>query len=72
MVRFKKIRWKNFLSTGNAFNEIDLDTGQVTLLAGRNGFGKCNFFSTKINISIEDEEINKKFIEFMRKNDEEY
>jgi DNA repair exonuclease SbcCD ATPase subunit len=40
MVRFTKIRWKNFLSTGNAWNEISLDGSGTTLIVGDNGSGK--------------------------------
>lgn len=40
MVRFSKIRWKNFLSTGNAWNEISLDGSGTTLIVGDNGSGK--------------------------------
>lgn len=37
---FKKVRWKNLLSTGNAFTEIDLTSHQTTLIIGENGAGK--------------------------------
>ena len=37
---FKKIRWKNFLSTGNTFTEIDLNANKHTLIVGDNGAGK--------------------------------
>lgn len=40
MIVFKKIRWKNFLSTGNAFTEIDFLRNQSTLIIGENGSGK--------------------------------
>jgi DNA repair exonuclease SbcCD ATPase subunit len=36
----KKIRWKNFLSTGNTFIEIDLTNAKTTLIVGKNGSGK--------------------------------
>jgi len=32
MIIFKKIRWRNFLSTGNQFIEIDLNKSQTTLM----------------------------------------
>ena len=37
---FRKLRWKNFLSTGNIFTEIDLDKHASTLIVGENGAGK--------------------------------
>ena len=40
MIVFKKIRWKNFLSTGNSFVEIELNKSQMTLMIGANGSGK--------------------------------
>ena len=40
MIYFKKLRWKNFLSTGNIFTEIDLCSTQTTLIVGENGAGK--------------------------------
>ena len=40
MIIFKKIKWKNFLSTGNTFVEIDLRKSQMTLMIGANGSGK--------------------------------
>ena len=40
MIIFKTLRWKNFLSTGNSFTEIQLDKDQSTLVIGQNGAGK--------------------------------
>jgi DNA repair exonuclease SbcCD ATPase subunit len=40
MISFEKIRWKNFLSTGNQFTEIDLTNSPTTLVIGTNGAGK--------------------------------
>jgi DNA repair exonuclease SbcCD ATPase subunit len=40
MIYFKKLRWKNFLSTGNIFTEIDLASKDTTLIIGTNGAGK--------------------------------
>ena len=40
MLLFRKIRWKNFLSTGNYWTEIQLDKEQNTLVVGTNGAGK--------------------------------
>jgi DNA repair exonuclease SbcCD ATPase subunit len=39
-ILFKKLRWKNFLSTGNVFTEIDLASKDTTLIVGINGAGK--------------------------------
>ena len=40
MIVFEKIRWKNFLATGNAFSEVDLKGSPSTLIVGSNGAGK--------------------------------
>ena len=40
MIHFKYVRWKNFLSTGNNFTEIQLDRNPTTLIIGENGAGK--------------------------------
>jgi DNA repair exonuclease SbcCD ATPase subunit len=40
MINFRRIRWKNVLSTGNIFTEVDLSTGGTTLIVGENGAGK--------------------------------
>ena len=40
MITFQTIRWKNFLSTGNQYTEINLDKDSTTLIVGTNGAGK--------------------------------
>lgn len=40
MLKFKVVRFKNFLSTGNHFTEIALDSQKMTLIVGENGAGK--------------------------------
>jgi DNA repair exonuclease SbcCD ATPase subunit len=40
MIIFEKVRWKNFLSTGNAFTEINFQKSPNTLIIGHNGAGK--------------------------------
>ena len=40
MILFRKVRWKNLLSTGNYFNEVDLSKNINTLIVGVNGSGK--------------------------------
>ena len=40
MILFQKIRWRNFLSTGNQFTEIDFTDAQTNLIIGTNGAGK--------------------------------
>ena len=40
MIIFESIRWKNFLSTGDQWTEIELNTVSSTLIVGANGAGK--------------------------------
>lgn len=40
MILFKTIRWKNFLSTGNNFTEVDFQRSNTNLIMGSNGSGK--------------------------------
>ena len=40
MILFKKIKWKNFLSTGDHWTEMDLNSHGTTLIVGTNGAGK--------------------------------
>ena len=40
MIIFNNLKWKNFLSTGNNWSEIDLQASKTTLVIGHNGSGK--------------------------------
>jgi DNA repair exonuclease SbcCD ATPase subunit len=40
MILFEKVRYKNILSTGNAWTEILLNKSKSTLIVGDNGAGK--------------------------------
>jgi len=40
MILFKTIRWKNFLSTGNHYTEVDFTQNKTNLIIGTNGAGK--------------------------------
>jgi len=40
MIIFKSIKWRNFLSTGDAWTEIDFRRSKSTLIVGENGAGK--------------------------------
>jgi DNA repair exonuclease SbcCD ATPase subunit len=40
MILFEKLRWKNILSTGNAFTEVTLNNHKTSLIVGENGAGK--------------------------------
>ena len=40
MINFHKLRYKNFLSSGNAFTDIDFTASPTTLVVGHNGAGK--------------------------------
>ena len=40
MITFQKIKWKNFLSTGNQFTEVNFEEHPTNLIVGTNGAGK--------------------------------
>jgi len=40
MILFENIKWRNFLSTGNQYTEINLNDKSTTLIIGTNGAGK--------------------------------
>jgi DNA repair exonuclease SbcCD ATPase subunit len=40
VIHFEKVRWRNLLSTGNNWTEIQLDKNSTTLIVGENGAGK--------------------------------
>jgi len=40
MIKFRVVRWRNFLSTGSQFTEVKLDKSPTTLIVGENGAGK--------------------------------
>ena len=40
MLVFHKIKWKNFLSTGNSWTEVDFEKNNTNLIIGTNGSGK--------------------------------
>jgi DNA repair exonuclease SbcCD ATPase subunit len=43
MIKFKKLRYRNFLSQGDKFVEIQLDQDDTTIITGTNGAGKTTF-----------------------------
>lgn len=45
-IQFHKLRWKNFLSTGNEFIEIELDAYDTNLIVGKNGNGKSTILDS--------------------------
>lgn len=47
-ITFKKIRWKNLLSTGNVFTEVVLNSNKTTLISGTNGAGKSTILDALI------------------------
>lgn len=50
MLVFHKIRYKNFISTGNQFIEIDFEKSNTNILVGKNGFGKCVSYETQVRM----------------------
>ena len=71
MLTLKKIRCKNFLSYGENPVEFIIDKSNSTLINGKNGEGKCVKKLTRIDLQFDNDEVESKFLEFLkRKNDE--
>ena len=54
MIHFETVKWKNFLSTGNNFTEIQLDRNSTTLIIGENGSGKSTILREIANHHLEE------------------
>jgi DNA repair exonuclease SbcCD ATPase subunit len=52
MIKFKKVRFKNFGSFGNTFTELILDKNSTTLICGNNGSGKSFAFLDSITFAL--------------------
>lgn len=52
MIKFEKVRFKNFGSFGNNWSEIDLDKNKTTLICGNNGSGKSFAFLDSITFAL--------------------
>jgi len=52
MIKFEKVRFKNFGSFGNTFTEIELDKNNTTLICGNNGSGKSFAFLDSITFAL--------------------
>lgn len=63
----KSISLKNFKSFGNNKQTVEFNTttGNLILLSGQNGAGKCLSPDTKIEIIIEDEETMNLLLKFL-------
>ena len=68
MLTIKNIRFKNFMSYGAAWTEVDLIRDQLSVISGRNGGGKCLTGDTHLRV-IMDEETYYKFIKFVNSSD---
>ena len=50
MIIFKKLSWRNFLSTGDNAIEVILNKTPATLIVGSNGAGKCVCINTIVKV----------------------
>ena len=57
MIKFEKLRFKNFLSTGNNFTEIDFLHSPTTLVVGHNGAGKSTLSNILTGLYRQDDGI---------------
>ena len=52
MIKFQKVKFKNFGSFGNTFTELTLDKNNTTLICGSNGSGKSFAFLDSITFAL--------------------
>ena len=66
-MKIRSIEFKNFASYGNRVQKIDFeDIGNLYLVLGSNGAGKCLAKDTSINVSIDDPVLRNQFLEFIK------
>jgi len=65
-IEFESITLKNFFSYGAKPTLVDLKKHPLTLITGKNGGGKCLDKNTKLNIIIDNPEIEKIFLDFLK------
>lgn len=71
-MKIVSVEWKNFNSYGNSPTRIDFDNGgDLFLLLGGNGNGKCLSPESEIEVEIEDEKIKLEFLEFLSKKNQQ-
>jgi hypothetical protein len=67
-MKVTSLKWINIGSYGNNWQELKFeDKGSLNLIVGKNGHGKCVHPDTEIDILFEDPELEKKFLEFIKK-----
>jgi len=65
-MQLQKISFKNIGPYGNKEQTLELpDSGGLWMVLGKNGHGKCHHKKTKLKISIENEELRNKFLDFL-------
>jgi len=66
-MRIKNISWRNIGPYGNALQTIELpDAGGLWMVTGKNGHGKCLAKTTKLSVQIDNEDVRKKFLDFLK------
>jgi len=66
-MKLHSIEFKNFASYGNRVQKIDFeDVGNLYLVLGENGAGKCLAKDTSIKVSIDDPVLRNQFLEFIK------
>lgn len=68
-MKFNYVTFKNFLSYGNNTTRFEFNDGQVTVIAGKNGHGKCLDKLTEIDIDFLTEETKSDFLLFLKENE---
>jgi len=65
-MKLKNISWRNIKGFGNKLQTLELsDEGGLWVVLGKNGSGKCLGKNTTLNVSVENEIVIKKFLDFL-------
>jgi len=67
-LKIKLIEWRNIGPFGNKLQSIEFpEGGGLWMVLGKNGNGKCLSRKTKLNVYIENEYIEKQFLNYLKK-----
>lgn len=67
MLTIDKVKFRNFMSYGGAWSEVDLSNVQLTVVSATNGSGKCLDKRTNIKVRAQDERCARLLSDFMKK-----
>lgn len=64
-LQLEKVRWKNFLSYGEPWSEMEFTRNRMTLLTGLNGNGKCINKNSVVTVNAHNKHVMQEFTEYV-------